>query len=147
MDQTSEACFNSGMCTALETCSSPRPSRKNEFRPCLGRKILNFEKIIGGKNFENVPPKFAETRVLLEIKSIIKCTNSVVEASPCVNHAVVVRIAVSMAGQVSNSEAFFSLFETHLFSFSSFFERRRLDCPVEPIKAKLNLLFFFRLFL
>jgi hypothetical protein len=95
MDQTSEACFNSKMCTALKTCSSPRPSRKNEFRPCLGGKILNFEKIIGEKNFENFPPKFFETRVLLEIKSIIKCTNSVVEASPRVNHAVVIRTTVS----------------------------------------------------
>ena len=95
MDQTSEDCFNSGMCTALEICSSPRPSRKNEFRLCLGGRILNFKKIIGGKKFEIFLPKFSGTRVLPETKPIIKCTDSVVEEWPRVEHVVVVRAAVS----------------------------------------------------
>ena len=34
-------------------------------------KILNFEKIIGGKNFEIIPPKFFKTRGSLETKPII----------------------------------------------------------------------------
>ena len=95
MDQTSEACFNSGMCTALEICLSPRPSRKNEFQLCLGGKILNFEKIIGGKNFEIFPPKFPETRVFPETKLVIKCTDYVVKEWPHVDHVVVVRAVVS----------------------------------------------------
>ena len=95
MDQTFEACFNSEMCMALEICSSPRPSRKNEFQLCLGRIILNFEKIIGGKNFEIFQPKFPGTRVLLETKPVIKCPYYVVEGWPRVDHAVVVRAAVS----------------------------------------------------
>ena len=95
MDQTFEACFNSGMCTALEICSSSRPSRKNEFRPRLGERILNFEKIIGEKNFIIFPPKFPGTRVLPETKPVIKCTDFVVKEWPRVDHAVVVRAVVS----------------------------------------------------
>ena len=95
MDQTSEACSNSKMCTALEVCSSPRHSWKNEFQPCLGGKILNFERIIGGKNFEIFPPKFFWTRGSLETKLVIKCADSVVEAWPRVDQVVVVRPAVS----------------------------------------------------
>ena len=51
-----------------------------------------------------------------------------------------------MAGQVSDSEVFFSLFEVCLFSFSSFFDRRRLDCPDNPIKPKLDFSLLFHSF-
>ena len=95
MDQTFEACFNFETCMTLGVCSSLRLSQKNEFRPCLGGKILNFEKIIGGKIFEIFLPKFFRTRGLLETKPIIKCADLVVEARPCVNHAVVIGAAVS----------------------------------------------------
>ena len=66
------------MCMALKSCSSPRPSQK-KFRPCLGEKILNFEKIVGGKPFSIFPPKISKTRVLLDNGLVIKCTDLVVE--------------------------------------------------------------------
>ena len=94
MDQTSEACINPETCMALEFCSSPRPSRK-KFWPCLGGKILNFEKIVGEKFFSIFPPKIFKTRVLLDNRPVIKCIDSVVEAWPRVDHAVVVRTAVT----------------------------------------------------
>ena len=56
---------------------------------------MNFEEIVGGKNFVVFPPKIFETRVLFEDEPVIKCTDSVVEAWPRVDHAVVVRVAVN----------------------------------------------------
>ena len=60
-------------------------------------KWENFEfwKDYRRENFEIFPPEIFETRVLFENEPVIKCTDLVVEAWQRVDHAVVVRAAVS----------------------------------------------------
>ena len=122
MDQTFEAHPNFGTWMVLEAWLNSRPCRKNKFRLNQGWKILNFENILGGKNFEFCRPNFLRhcSRPRWSFNVLIR----VVEVRPRVGLRLVARaacrVSVIMTGQASDFEAFLEFRELSFQPFPRF---------------------------